>query len=59
MQPKQWKRGGGQQMISRSVMTMRSPMDLPLLRMERCVKQAALGAEVVPEVNWMLAISLG
>lgn len=27
--------------------------------MERCVRQAALGIAVVPDVNWMLTISLG
>lgn len=36
-----------------------SPMLLPLLRMERWVRQAALGREVVPEVNWMLMMSSG
>ena len=30
-------------------------MAKPLLRSERCERRAALGAEVVPEVNWMLA----
>lgn len=38
---------------------MRSPMEEPLFRMERCVRQAAFGAEVVPEVNWMLTVSVG
>ena len=36
---------------------MRSPMLLPLLRIERWVRQAAFGREVVPEVNWMLMMS--
>ena len=37
--------------MSCSVRSMRSPMEFPLLRIERCVRQAALGVEVVPEVN--------
>ena len=32
-------------------------MKKPLLRMLLCVKQAALGIDVVPLVNWMLMIS--
>lgn len=45
--------------MSRSVRSMRSAMLLPLLSMERWVKQAALGMEVVPEVNCILTMSLG
>lgn len=45
--------------MSRGVRSMRVPMEWPLLRMERWVRAAALGAEVVPEVNWMLMVSLG
>ena len=59
MQPKQWNRGGGQQTVSVGVRSILSPMLLPLLRIERWVRQAALGREVVPEVNWMLMISSG
>ncbi len=39
--------------------SIRAPIEWPLLRMERWVRAAALGAEVVPEVNWMLMVSLG
>lgn len=59
MEPKQWNRGGGQQIMSAGERSMRSPMEKPLLRMERWVRQAAFGAEVVPEVNWMLIVSVG
>ena len=59
MQPKQWKSGGGQHIISEGVRSMRSPILLPLLRIERWVRQAAFGTEVVPDVNWMLMMSLG
>ena len=57
MQPKQWKSGGGQQTMSDGVRPMREPMKYPLLRMEWWVRQAALGRDVVPDVNWMLTIS--
>lgn len=57
MLPKQWNSGGGQQTMSRSVNRIRSPIWAPLLRIERCVRHAALGREVVPEVNWMLTMS--
>ena len=46
-------------MTSCSVKSMRSPIDLPLLRIDRCERQAALGKEVVPDVNWMLTVSSG
>ena len=46
-------------MISFSVRSMRSPMDLPLFRIDRWVRQAALGMDVVPEVNCMLTTSSG
>lgn len=59
MEPKQWNKGGGQQIMSAGERSMRSPMEEPLLRMERWVRQAALGREVVPEVNWMLIVSVG
>jgi hypothetical protein len=45
--------------MSFSVSNIRSPMLLPLLRIERCVRQAALGMEVVPLVNWILTTSSG
>lgn len=45
--------------MSCGVRSIRSPMLLPLLRIERWERQAALGREVVPEVNWMLMVSLG
>jgi hypothetical protein len=57
MHPKQWKRGGGQQTMSFGVSHILSPMKKPLLRIERWVRQAALGREVVPDVNWMLIVS--
>lgn len=46
-------------MMSMGVRSILSPMLLPLLRIERWVRQAALGREVVPEVNWMLTMSSG
>jgi hypothetical protein len=57
IQPKQWKRGGGQQTTSVGVRPIRRPMKYPLLSIEWCVKQAAFGREVVPDVNWMLIMS--
>jgi hypothetical protein len=57
MQPKQWKSGGGQQTMSEGTRPMRAPIECPLLRMEWCDRQAALGALVVPDVNWMLMMS--
>ena len=36
---------------------MRLPIWWPLLRMLWWVREAALGREVVPDVNWMLTIS--
>lgn len=45
--------------MSVGVRSILSPMLLPLLRIELWVRQAALGREVVPEVNWMLMISSG
>ena len=44
-------------MISFGVSPMREPMKNPLLRMFLWVKQAALGIDVVPLVNWILMIS--
>ena len=38
---------------------MRSPMENPLFRMARCDRHAAFGMAVVPDVNWMLIVSLG
>ena len=38
---------------------MRAAMKRPLFRMEVCESMAALGSEVVPEVNWMLMVSSG
>lgn len=58
-QPKQWNSGGGQQTMSRDVRCIRSPICLPLLRIERCVRQAARGMAVVPDVNWILTMSWG
>lgn len=55
--PKQWKRGGGQQIMSEGVRPIREPMKYPLLRIEWWVRQAAFGVDVVPDVNWMLIIS--
>ena len=37
--------------MSVGVRAIREPMKKPLLRMELCVRQAALGALVVPDVN--------
>ncbi len=45
--------------MSFSVSSMRSPMLLPLFNIERWLRQAALGREVVPDVNCMLTISSG
>lgn len=45
--------------MSCSVRSIRSPMLLPLFRIERCERHAAFGVEVVPEVNWMFTISSG
>ena len=56
--PKQWNNGGGQQITSNGVRSMRAPIKKPLFRMERCVREAALGREVVPEVNWIFMMSL-
>ena len=46
-------------MISFSVRSIRSPIDLPLFKMDRWVRQAALGIDVVPEVNCILTTSFG
>ena len=43
--------------MSAGVRSMREPIWWPLLRIERWARQAALGIEVVPEVNWMLTMS--
>lgn len=43
--------------MSAGVRSMRAPIWWPLFRMERWARQAALGMEVVPEVNWMLTMS--
>lgn len=45
--------------MSISVSSIRSPMLLPLLRIERWVRQAAFGIEVVPLVNCILTTSSG
>ena len=45
--------------MSFGVRTMRSPIWEPLLRMDRWLRQAALGIAVVPDVNWMFTMSLG
>lgn len=37
--------------MSDGVRPMRDPIEKPLLRIEVCVKQAALGVDVVPDVN--------
>ena len=58
-QPKQWKSGGGQHMVSVGVRWRRAPMRKPLFNIFLCVSTAALGEEVVPEVNWMVAVSSG
>lgn len=44
--------------MSLGVRSMREPIWYPLLRMERWVRQAAFWVEVVPEVNWMLMMSV-
>ena len=44
--------------MSLEVRSILSPICWPLLRMERWERQAALGAEVVPLVNWMLTMSV-
>jgi hypothetical protein len=44
---------------SSGVNNIRSPILLPLFKMLRWLKQAALGMLVVPEVNWMLIMSFG
>lgn len=59
MHPKQWNSGGGQQTMSFGVRRMRSPICEPLFRMLRWLRQAALGMDVVPDVNWMLTMSCG
>lgn len=45
--------------MSYSVRSILSPILLPLFRIERWDRQAALGREVVPDVNWMLMMSWG
>ena len=42
-----WNKGGGQQTMSLGVRSIRSPIALPLFRMDLCVRQAALGVLVV------------
>jgi hypothetical protein len=42
-----WKSGGGQHTTSLGVNSIRSPIDLPLFKIDLLVKQAAFGAEVV------------
>lgn len=56
--PKQWNNGGGQQIMSDGVRSIRAPIENPLFRMERCVREAALGSEVVPEVNCIFMMSV-
>jgi len=43
--------------MSSGVSAMRAPIEWPLLRIEWCVRHAAFGDEVVPDVNWMLIVS--
>jgi len=43
--------------MSSGVSNMREPIEWPLLRIEWCVRQAAFGEEVVPDVNCMLMVS--
>lgn len=43
--------------MSCGVRSMREPICSPLFRIERWERQAALGAEVVPDVNWILTMS--
>ncbi len=45
--------------MSCAVRRILSPIWAPLLRIERCVRQAALGIAVVPDVNWMFTTSDG
>lgn len=44
--------------MSDGVRSIRAPIEKPLFRMERWVREAALGREVVPEVNCMFMISV-
>lgn len=46
-------------MISVGVRPIREPIWKPLLRIERWLREAAFGAEVVPEVNCMFIMSFG
>jgi hypothetical protein len=55
--PKQWNKGGGQQTTSSAVSRIRSPMKYPLFKIDSCVRHAAFGRPVVPDVNWMLIVS--
>lgn len=43
--------------MSLGVRDMRAPMEWPLLSIEWCVRHAALGEEVVPDVNWIFIVS--
>jgi hypothetical protein len=52
-----WNNAGGQHTMSSGVRSMRSPMLLPLFKMFVCVRQAAFGTAVVPDVNCMLTMS--
>jgi hypothetical protein len=55
--PKQWNNGGGQATTSPTHRPILIPIEYPLFRMLLCVRHAALGALVVPEVNCMLIMS--
>ena len=45
--------------MSFSVSSILLPMLLPLFKIDLCVRHAALGEDVVPEVNWILMTSSG
>ena len=45
--------------MSEGVKSILSPMLAPLFRIEWWVRQAALGEDVVPDVNCMLTVSRG
>ena len=54
--PKLWKSGGEQQRISSSVRFILWPTKKALFKIFLCVKQAALGDDVVPDVNCILVL---
>lgn len=45
--------------MSSGVRRILSPIWEPLLRIDRWIRHAALGIAVVPDVNWMLTMSVG